>query len=261
MAAAEIDGALREVSKRGASRRPARGPATSARRATTAPAQVDRQPHARRARSSSASSRSIASAATSPAAAIPLPSSLLMTAIPARVAGVREMIAVCPRPEPTVLAAALEAGVDAAVPDRRRPRDRRAGVRHRDGAARRQDRRAWQRATSPRRKRWSPPTARSTSSPDRARLSSSSAAGRPAWIAADLIAQAEHDPDARAILITLEPARSRDACRAGGRRAAAGRRTGARRRSPRNGAIVVTRDAATKRSRSRTAGAGAPGRR
>ena len=27
-------------------------------------------------------------------------------------------------------------------------------------------------------------------------------AGRPAWIAADLIAQAEHDPDARAILIT-----------------------------------------------------------
>ena len=27
-------------------------------------------------------------------------------------------------------------------------------------------------------------------------------AGRPAWIAADLIAQAEHDPDARAIFIT-----------------------------------------------------------
>src|SRR5205814_9359956 len=29
-----------------------------------------------------------------------------------------------------------------------------------------------------------------------------SAAGRAAWIAADLIAQAEHDPDARAILLT-----------------------------------------------------------
>jgi histidinol dehydrogenase len=29
-----------------------------------------------------------------------------------------------------------------------------------------------------------------------------STAGRPAWIAADLIAQAEHDPDARAILLT-----------------------------------------------------------
>src|SRR5207245_2162239 len=41
----------------------------------------------------------------------PLPSSLLMTAIPARVAGVREIVAVCPRPEPVVMAAALEAGV------------------------------------------------------------------------------------------------------------------------------------------------------
>ena len=37
--------------------------------------------------------------------------SLLMTAVPARVAGVREIVAVCPRPEPPVMAAALEAGV------------------------------------------------------------------------------------------------------------------------------------------------------
>src|SRR5215217_1845071 len=34
-----------------------------------------------------------------------------MTAIPAAVAGVGEIIAVCPRPEPAVMAAALEAGV------------------------------------------------------------------------------------------------------------------------------------------------------
>ena len=34
-----------------------------------------------------------------------------MTAIPAAVAGVGEIIAVCPRPEPVVMAAALEAGV------------------------------------------------------------------------------------------------------------------------------------------------------
>src|SRR5712675_3765256 len=46
-----------------------------------------------------------------PGGRFPLPSSLLMTAIPARVAGVREVIAVCPRPEPAVMAAALEAGV------------------------------------------------------------------------------------------------------------------------------------------------------
>ena len=35
-----------------------------------------------------------------------------MTAIPARVAGVREVVARRPRPHPAVLAAALEAGVD-----------------------------------------------------------------------------------------------------------------------------------------------------
>ena len=35
-----------------------------------------------------------------PGGRYPLPSSLLMTAIPARVAGVREIIAACPRPEP-----------------------------------------------------------------------------------------------------------------------------------------------------------------
>jgi histidinol dehydrogenase len=46
-----------------------------------------------------------------PGGRFPLPSSLLMTAVPARVAGVGEIIAVCPRPEPVVMAAALEAGV------------------------------------------------------------------------------------------------------------------------------------------------------
>ena len=46
-----------------------------------------------------------------PGGRFPLPSSLLMTAVPARVAGVREVYVVCPRPEPAVMAAALEAGV------------------------------------------------------------------------------------------------------------------------------------------------------
>src|SRR6266550_5397348 len=46
-----------------------------------------------------------------PGGRFPLPSSLLMTAIPARVAGVREIVVMCPRPEPVVMAAALEAGV------------------------------------------------------------------------------------------------------------------------------------------------------
>src|SRR5437762_3105780 len=46
-----------------------------------------------------------------PGGRFPLPSSLLMTAIPARVAGVHEVVVACPRPEPAVMAAALEAGV------------------------------------------------------------------------------------------------------------------------------------------------------
>jgi histidinol dehydrogenase len=47
-----------------------------------------------------------------PGGLYPLPSSLLMTAIPARIAGVKEVVAVSPRPRPVVFAAALEAGVD-----------------------------------------------------------------------------------------------------------------------------------------------------
>jgi histidinol dehydrogenase len=46
-----------------------------------------------------------------PGGRFPLPSSLLMTAIPARVAGVREVIVACPNPAPAVMAAAIEAGV------------------------------------------------------------------------------------------------------------------------------------------------------
>ena len=61
--------------------------------------------------SSSASRRSIASGCYVPGGRYPLPSSLLMTAIPRGQAGVREVIAVCPRPDPTVMFAALEAGV------------------------------------------------------------------------------------------------------------------------------------------------------
>ena len=47
-----------------------------------------------------------------PAGRYPLPSSLLMTAIPARAAGVGEVMVCCPRPDAAVYAAALEAGVD-----------------------------------------------------------------------------------------------------------------------------------------------------
>ena len=89
-----------------------------------------------------------------------------------------------------------------AVPDGRRAGHCGSRVRHDD--AFRESIRSWAPATStsPPPKRLSPRTARSTSTPARPRSSSSSDNGNPEWIAADLIAQAEHDPDARAILIT-----------------------------------------------------------
>ncbi len=85
--------------------------------------------------------------------------------------------------------------------------------------------RAWTRSSGPATatsrppRRSSPPTAASTSTPARPRSSSSPPRGRAAWIAADLIAQAEHDPDARAVLITpsrtlAEPCAARSARRA-----------------------------------------------
>ena len=53
-----------------------------------------------------------------------------------------------------------------------------------------------------RQKRWSAATARSISTPGRPRFSSSPRADRRAGLPRILIAQAEHDPDARAILVT-----------------------------------------------------------
>ena len=91
-----------------------------------------------------------------PGGRFPLPSSLLMTAVPARVAGVREIIAVCPRPEPAVMAAALEAGVTRLFRVGGAHADRRARLRHATRF------RAWTRssgpatATSPRPRRSSP---------------------------------------------------------------------------------------------------------
>ena len=45
-----------------------------------------------------------------PGGRYPLPSTLIMTVVPARVAGVREVIVACPKPSPVVLCAAKEAG-------------------------------------------------------------------------------------------------------------------------------------------------------
>jgi histidinol dehydrogenase len=136
-----------------------------------------------------------------PGGRYPLPSSLLMTALPAAAAGVAEVIAVCPRPEPVVMAAALEAGVSRLF---------RIGGAHAVAAM------AYGTVTVPRVDKIVGPGNRWVAAA-KALVASDcgidfyagpteivivSARGPAEWVAADLIAQAEHDPDARAVLIT-----------------------------------------------------------
>jgi histidinol dehydrogenase len=136
-----------------------------------------------------------------PGGRYPLPSSLLMTAVPARVAGVEEIVVTCPRPDPVVLAAAAIAGATRLF---------QLGGAHAVAAL------AFGTASIPRVDRIVGPGNRYVAlaksyvaaevgidmqaGPSEILILSSR--GRPSWLAADLIAQAEHDPDARAVLIT-----------------------------------------------------------
>jgi histidinol dehydrogenase len=175
-----------------------------------------------------------------PGGRFPLPSSLLMTAIPARVAGVGEIIAVCPRPEPAVMAAALESGVTRLF---------RVGGAHAIAAL------AYGTSTIPRvdkivgpGNRWVA-AAKAYVAADCAidfyagptEIVVLAGGGRPAWIAADLIAQAEHDPDARAIFITWKRSLARQVADAVSRRAAG--RPIAETALAANGGAIVTRTA------------------
>lgn len=136
-----------------------------------------------------------------PGGRYPLPSSLLMTAIPARIAGVPEVVAVCPRPDATVMCAAREAGVTRLL---------RIGGAHAIAAL------AYGTASIPRVDKIVGP-GNAYVAAAKAMVASRCAIdfyagpseilvlstdGRPDWIAADLLAQAEHDPDARAIFVT-----------------------------------------------------------
>ncbi len=84
------------------------------------------------------------------------------------------------------------------LPRRRRAGGGGAGLRHRDDPARRQDRRPGQRLRRDREAARATARSTSTRSPGRARCwSSPTAPPTPALVAADLLAQAEHDPLAR----------------------------------------------------------------
>lgn len=148
-----------------------------------------------------------------PAGRYPLLSSLVMSAVPARAAGVREIIAVCPKPDDGVLAAAVEAGVTRLF---------RVGGAHAIAAL------AYGTASVPAVDRITGPgnayvAAAKDLIAERCAIDFHagpseivvlSDTGRPDWIAADLVAQAEHDPDARAILITTSAALARRVSRA-----------------------------------------------
>ncbi len=136
-----------------------------------------------------------------PAGRYPLPSSLLMNAIPARAAGVGEVVVCCPRPDAAVYAAAIAAGID---------RFFRVGGAHAVAAM------AYGTRTLPRvdkivgpGNRWVS-AAKSLVSADcgidfyagPTEILIVTSSGPASWIAADLLAQAEHDPDARAVMIT-----------------------------------------------------------
>ena len=175
-----------------------------------------------------------------PGGRFPLPSSLLMTAVPARVAGVREIYVCCPRPEPAVMAAALEAGVTRLF---------RIGGAHAVAAL------AYGTPSVPRVDKIVGPGNRYVAAAKAlvarhcaidfyagpTEIVIVAGAGNPGWIAADLIAQAEHDPDARAVLITwsaLLAERVAAAVAAG----SAGRAV-VQKSLAANGAVIVTRHA------------------
>ena len=136
-----------------------------------------------------------------PGGRYPLPSTVLMTAIPARVAGVKDVIAVCPKPDAVVMAAALEAGVSRLF---------------RVGGAQAIAALAYGTDSIPRVDKIVGPGNRYVAAA-KALVATDcgidfyagpteivivATEGPAKWIAADLIAQAEHDPDARSVLIT-----------------------------------------------------------
>jgi len=131
------------------------------------------------------------------------PSTVLMTAVPAKVAGVREVVMVTPGPSPETLCAALVAGVDRVFPI---------------GGAQAVAALTYGTETVPRvDKIVGPGNAYVTAAkrlvfgdvgidliagPTEVAIAADASA-EPAWVAADLLAQAEHDPLAQPILIAV----------------------------------------------------------
>ena len=136
-----------------------------------------------------------------PGGLFPLPSTVLMSVIPAQVAGVREVLVTSPRPAPAVLVAADVMGIKKIF---------------RLGGAQAVAAFAYGTQTIPRVDKIVGPGNRYVAAAKKiiagecgidfvagpSELVAVGTKGNPRWIAADLVAQAEHDPDAVAIFIT-----------------------------------------------------------
>lgn len=136
-----------------------------------------------------------------PGGRFPLPSTVLMSVIPAQVAGVQEILITSPKPAPAVLVAADILGVQ--------------GI-YRLGGAQAVAAFAYGTESIPRVQKIVGPGNRFVAAAKKlvagdcgidfvagpSELVVVGSQGSPDWIAADLVAQAEHDPDAVAILIT-----------------------------------------------------------
>jgi histidinol dehydrogenase len=136
------------------------------------------------------------------------PSTVLMNAVPARIAGVARIAMVTPPGglQPAVLAAALEAGVTEIW--RVGGAQAVAALAYGAGPIRPVDKivgpgNAY--VTAAKRRVYGQVGIDSLAGPSEV-VVVADAANDPAWIAADLLAQAEHDPDAQSILITDDPA-------------------------------------------------------
>jgi len=147
-----------------------------------------------------------------PGGRYPLPSTLLMTVIPAGVAGVPDIVVACPKPAPAVLCAALEAGASRVL--RIGGAQAIAALAYGTRSISKVDKivgpgNAWVAA------------AKTLVSADCAidfqagpsEIVVCSDSGPADWIAADLLAQAEHDPAARAIFITTRRTLAEDVAR------------------------------------------------
>ncbi len=171
-----------------------------------------------------------------PGGRYPLPSSLLMTVIPAQVAGVRRIAVVSPRPAPETLTAAALLGIESFF---------------RIGGAQAIAALAYGTESVPRVSKIVGPGNKYVSEAKKlvafdcaldmvagpTEVVIVSDDGNPGFIAADLVAQAEHDVDAIAIFITASPPLAREVAKAV-QRMAKGNRT-ATESLRRNGMIVV----------------------